>query len=78
MSNPQDKSAGIRGFALQLIDQRLTEEQKSVPQVQAMINAIKNNDVEAGINLATNICKSYNMMPQQIAAQVLGDLGLNK
>lgn len=78
MKNQRDKSAGIRGFALQLIDQRLTEEQKAVPQVQAMINAIRNNDAEAGINMATNICQSYNMTPEQIATKVLGDLGLSK
>lgn len=76
MSNQQDKSAGIRGFALKLIDQRLTEEQKSAPEIQAMINAIRNNDVEAGVKLATNICQAYKMSPEQITTKVLGDLGL--
>lgn len=69
-------AAGIRGFALQMIEQRLTPEQRSSPQFQAMIQAIQNNDEEAGIRLANNICSSYGMSKEQILSQMLGGMGL--
>lgn len=67
--------SGIQGMALQMIEQ-LPDEKKNSPQFQAMINAIKNNDKEAGERLANNICSSYGMSREQILSQVLGSLGL--
>lgn len=75
-NNQNDGSAGIRGFALQMINERLTEQQRKSPQIQTMIQAIQNNDVEAGTRLANNICTSYGMSKEQILSQVLGGLGL--
>lgn len=75
MTNP-DNTAGIRGFALQMINQRLSDAQKQSPQIRAMIQAIENNDEEAGIKLANNICSSYGMSKEEILNQVLGSIGL--
>lgn len=76
MPNNPSSSDGIRGFALKMIEERLSDKQKNSPQIQAMIQAIQNNDAEAGSKLAENICKSYGMTKEQILTQVLGDLGL--
>lgn len=51
----------LRNFALGLIAQRLTPAQKADPTVQAMIRAIEQNDEEAGIRIATNLCQTYNV-----------------
>lgn len=70
-------NSGIRGFALKMIEERLSDGQKNSPQIQAMIQAIQNNDEEAGIRLANNICSSYGMSKEQILSQVLGSIGLS-
>lgn len=51
----------LRNFALTMINKNLTPAQKADPTVQAMIRAIEQNDEEAGVRIATNLCQTYNI-----------------
>lgn len=37
-----------------------------VPWAQAAINAVMNNDAQAGMQIASNLCQSANMSPEQL------------
>lgn len=69
-------NSGIRGFALKMLNERLTQDQKSNPQIQELIRIIKDNDEDAGVKFATNFCKSRNITPQDAVGNALKDFGL--
>lgn len=71
-------NAGIRGFALKMLEERLTTDQKSNPQVRELVRIIKENDEEAGVRFATNFCKSRNIEPQDAVGNALKDFGLSQ
>lgn len=58
---------GIRGFALQMLMNNPNVANN--PQMQAWINAIQNNDAQAGQQIADNICQSYGMTREDAIMQ---------
>lgn len=69
-------SDGIRGFALKMLDSRLTEAQKQDPQIQELVRMIRENDEAAGVKFANNYCKSRNLTPQDAIGNAIRDMGL--
>lgn len=69
-------NSGIRGFALSMLDKRLTEQQKQSPEVQEIIRIIKENDEAKGIEFADNFCKARGISRQDAVGNALKDLGL--
>lgn len=68
--------SGLRGFALKMFDQRLTEAQKVNPQIQELMRIVRENDEEAGVRFANNFCKTQNLSPKDAVGNALKDLGL--
>lgn len=69
-------SSGIRGFALSMIEKRLTEKQKKSPEVQEIIRIIKENDEAKGIEFADNFCKANGISRQDAVGNALKTFGL--
>lgn len=64
----------LRQVALNLINQNLSPERKADPTVQAMVRAIEQNDEEAGIRIATNLCQTYNVKKEDVVNDMIGRL----
>lgn len=62
----------VRAFALQMINKILPPEKKADPNVQAMIRAIEQNDEQAGIRIATNLCSTYGVSKEDAVNDVIG------
>lgn len=75
--NDQQSYNAIKALALQMF-QRLPSHQKNTPQVQAIMQAIQNDDHEAGQRIANNLCTSYGVTKEQALQNALSMFGSNK
>lgn len=64
-------NSGIRGFALKMLEQRLTPQQKSSPDIQAALKAIRDNDYEAGSRIASQFCQSMGVSKESALQQAV-------
>lgn len=48
----------------------------SNPNAQAMVECIRSNDAQRGREIASNLCKTYGISPEQAVQQARGMLGL--
>lgn len=64
-------NSGIRGFALKMLEQRLTPQQKASPDIKAALDAIRNNDSEAGSRIASQYCQNMGISKEVAIDQAL-------
>lgn len=66
----------IRDFALQMISQN--PQIANNPQAQSYIETIRNGSIEDLRRVATNICNSYGVTPEQAAGQAINFFGFRQ
>ena len=75
--NDQQSYNAIKALALQMF-QQLPPNKKNMPQVQAVLKAILNDDHETGQRIANNLCTSYGVTKEEALQNALSMFGSNK
>lgn len=66
-----------KAFALRMF-QQLPPDKLHSPQIQAILQAIQNDDHETGQKIASNFCQSYGVTKEQALNNALSMLGSMK